>query len=66
MFISNAKPLNKLLMTTLEKFSCLLLEILVTKIDSFKMNRFNNYLFVIHKFLGVKCCHYILQNFMEW
>lgn len=66
MFMLNAKPLNKLLMSTLEKSSCLLLEILVTKIDCFWMNRFNNYLFLIHKFLGVKCCHHILQNFMEW
>jgi hypothetical protein len=31
MFMLNAKPLSKLLMSTLEKSSCLLLEILVTK-----------------------------------
>ncbi len=66
MFMSNAKPLSKLLMSTLEKSSCLLLEILVTKTYCFKMNRFNNYLFIIHKLLGLKCCHHILQNFMEW
>jgi hypothetical protein len=63
MFMLNSKPLSKL-MSALETSSSLLLEILVTK--SFWMNRFNNDLFVIHKFLDVKCCHHILQNFMEW